>query len=66
MEDNDILFRFLSPKACRFVRKARREWMFYLRGYKAQEGCLKRDAIRFRLEKLAYARYAKTLDNPVA
>lgn len=63
LTDEEILFRFLGTRARRFVRSVRDEWAYYS-GHpmsKARSGCLKRDAIRVRLEKLAYFRYPKTV-----
>ena len=64
LEDDDIISRFLGWRAKRFVRQARAEWASYMRHpywYSHEPGMLHRDAVRFRLESLAYRRYAITL-----
>lgn len=62
MSDNEILFKFLGSRARRFVERVRSEWALYLHPWaQARPGCIRRDAVRFRLERLAYYRYSKTI-----
>lgn len=62
MTHTQILFRYLSPRACRLVRQIEFEWHMYTRpSHKAEAGCLKRDELRVRLTNLAYDRFALSL-----
>lgn len=59
MNHSEILFKFLSARARRFVQAVETEWNGYLHGSVAREGCLRRDAVRHRLTRFAYYKYNK-------
>ena len=62
MSHMEILFRYLTPRACRFVRQVEFEWHTYLNpSRKGLTGFLKRDELRNKLTNLAYSRYILTL-----
>jgi hypothetical protein len=63
MTDIQIICRFLSPACSAFVMRTRKEWAAYTKNPrdKAHKGCLKRDAIRCRLENIAYTRHLESL-----
>lgn len=62
LEDHEIIFKYLGQRARRFVEKVRKEWDSYNNAStKAVAGCLHRDEVRYRLERLAYYRYGKNL-----
>ena len=59
MNDLEILHKYLGQRARRFVLEVRQEWLRYTySAYRiASKGCIRRDNIRLRLERLADYRY---------
>ncbi len=62
MNHEEILFKYLGTRARRFVQQVEGEWNYYASPYtNARAGCLRRDEIRWRLTRLAYRRYERTI-----
>jgi hypothetical protein len=55
---DEIISAYLGSRARRFVRRVAAEWDAYHSPHThAIPGCLQRDAVRWRLVRLAYHRY---------